>query len=321
MAKEQAKEQARERAAKRGEAGIGLEIYRLVAIDVFGKIIPGIVLVLGALFALGLPIRDTTVALHSVYAPETDCCPHDAPTGYQRRKEGRLHTYLVDLAPYQTGLAVLLLASVYVVGTVAVRGNKAKLDAASFRSIKDGIAVERWPVSQMRKKPLVRNKYPYPNLKQYFNARGLTRLGDKVPWTREDTGGKTVAFIRALKARIEFHEPHRYLVLHRLEARINMLLGIWHVLRVLFWISIIGLGFIGATLLLCCFVVEHPCWADSLETLASTVTILVACVLGWRGARRHFHYQRVRELTLIFEVAYQASLTNDDIFPEPSTGG
>lgn len=91
--------------------------------------------------------------------------------------------------------------------------------------------------------------YPYDNLKQYLDERGMTDLSKYIKWDMEDGNSKTKrtkSLICNMKSYIKHASPSDYGALQKMEAHIRFMNSIWYANKLLSKISSFFLAFCGA---------------------------------------------------------------------------
>ena len=174
--------------------------------------------------------------------------------------------------------------------------------------------------------------YPYPYLRKYLYARGLSHLADYVAWCESASKlGEDVSFrkqrskqiINIIKARSRtFQIPGMALDMMRNECHIRMLASVWFILKFVMSLSV------GALVIYVAFKLASPgfhvnsfinqVWGisnavewfcKSLQTpsFCCAIGLVIIALLAWRLCGHiecGFHYVRTREIVMILENAY-----------------
>lgn len=174
--------------------------------------------------------------------------------------------------------------------------------------------------------------YPYPYLRKYLYARGLSHLANYVAWCESASKlGEDVSFrkqrskqiINIIKARSRtFQIPGMALDMMRNECHIRMLASVWFILKFVMSLSVGALViYVGFKLASPGFhansfinqvwgiskAVEWFCKSLQTPSFCCAIGLVIIASLAWRLCGHiecGFHYVRTREIVMILENAY-----------------
>lgn len=170
-------------------------------------------------------------------------------------------------------------------------------------------------------------QFPYSHMKQYLETRALQHLAALVPWSGdrvETVGARTKMFINILKIRLHLFIPDLCVDLVRNEAHVRMMSSLWYAGRALRRFAL---------LLLVPPIVLWPFntavfWKDFAGFSLLSASLYTAAFWLQRSIVKSFHYQRVREVVYVLEMAYSAAkagwpevLTNLVVDPTNTSSG
>jgi hypothetical protein len=237
-------------------------------------------------------------------------------------------------------IGVITLVSSYVVGSVFFRQDPKRPDATSALYVwmkstnkeRRGLAVQSklagaealpgqeesgkytgWPCVRAFFRPgkylkmyKLDPQFPYPHLKCYLGARGLTHLTRYVPWCpiKEDFGFRTKMFINLLKIRLHSLAPSLCWHIVRNEAHVRLATSVWYASNCLLCLGVF------------CLVILVPIgvllwYKDLTPTLyapvATSTLVVFLCLIMKYQLRKCIHYMRVREVIYVLETSHLTS--------------
>jgi len=162
-------------------------------------------------------------------------------------------------------------------------------------------------------------EFPYLFLHEYLKDRELKHLAEMVPWHGEDPNThrhRTKAFVNILKMRLEFAFPEKCGTITRNEAHVRLMSSVWYLSRSLMWVSAAGFAI--------ALMAAGRAWTDlGISQLVRFFPLFLSCgliVIGTFWARhtieKFFHYQRVREIIHVLEMAYVAAKDKPEILED-----
>lgn len=309
-------------------------------VDILGGLVPGILLVTGALLALGTPLFD----LQSTLDPESG-----------RRSLERFERVLGAIAGAPATILFFVCLSsalmVYVVGHVFYRRDPKEPDRASFRLLlrdklvdhlvkkkftrlgarfriwKEGAEqlVSTESLSEELKRDfgatsLEECEFPYPHFKSYLGHRGLSYLDELVCW---DKSSRSKFHINILKSRLTQRYPAQSRQLVHIEAHVRLASGTWYVGRALNALSLLGLTTLAMALLPSVAIhATDPVQigrilGEHFWMIVPPVSVLLVSRFLHRKVERFFHYQRMREVGFVLETAWFAFRECPDLLSPP----
>lgn len=298
---------------------------REVIVDILGSLVPGFVFVVLLVPALGWPSFVLVRALGG-----------NRPQDYEI-----VRAFASVLAQFHLELFVGLIALSYIVGHLFFRQDPKIPDEKSFYRVQKIIG-ETGPV---RKEPetkaagedattsggpeSVRNtgdgnykvEFPYLYLHEYLTERGLTHLAALIPWRGNDKRThpfRTKHFVNILKIRLEFLFPDRYVTVARNEAHVRLMTSGWYVTSSLKWVA-----FTGTLLGFAAYVVTAARMDDfwpipNVDAILMPFIIVLASLTAKRQIERVVHYQRIREIIFVLEMAFWAQKYQPDLLDDLS---
>lgn len=294
---------------------------REVIVDILGSLVPGFVFVVLLVPALGWSSFILVRALGGNH-----------PQDYEI-----IRAFASGLAQFHLELFVGLIALSYIVGHLFFRQDPKIPDEQSFRRVQKTIG-ESGPVrkelddrgdtksngkpdekSESTKKDRDLNykvEFPYFHLYEYLSERGLTHLADLIPWRGDSSNThrfRSKHFINILKIRLEFLFPDRYVTVARNEAHVRLMTSGWYVTSSLKWIALMG-TFIG----LASYVITSLRIADfwpvsNVDAIIMPLIVFLAAITAKRQIERVVHYQRIREIIFVLEMAFWAKKYQPDL--------
>jgi len=167
-------------------------------------------------------------------------------------------------------------------------------------------------VKKLERKKKMDVQFPYLNLFEYLEHRGLHHLANIIPWkgTNPETHScRSKSFINLLKIRLEFDFPEKCGSITRNEAHIRLMSSMWYMscnlqrIGILSFVisfgALIVTGMIDSKWQQLCLI----CWSPML----CSALIIIGMWLMRLIIEKFFHYQRVREIVYVLETAYYAS--------------
>ena len=263
-----------------------------VVVDFLGSLIPGGVFLVG--FWIGL-VNPTGKALATLFSEDS--------------------VSSVDFSEFFLGISELGIGSTtvliavgallsFVVGTVFFRLSPNLVDEKSARRLTDSDLADGMVRAQCVRDAKI--EYPYTYLNEYLQQRRLDYIADFIPWTADDLDARTKHFANALKIRIFATAPHLYNVVARNEAHIRLSASLWYVCTALFWSSVFG---VVAILMISAAGFISGLATGAVVYIVAPLAILALSHLSTFHIEKSFHYQRVREILHILELASWLRLT------------
>ncbi|WP_028857476.1 hypothetical protein [Psychrilyobacter atlanticus] len=300
--------------------------FREHLVDIFGTLVPGILFLNFTIFTLAWPIW-------AILAEFDD---------------KRLMTYeiakrIIKFTKFfKSEIGIVLIIISYAFGRIFFRLNKDKVDEDSYRYIarkkllnketlenwvvrKKGEVSENWIVRKIKEISeywVIRSTknespicdYPYYYLYEYLESKGMSHLTKFVPWRGEDEETykyRATHRINAIKIRLMYYEPYSFTYIFRNEAHIRMMSSIWYVMT---YILRLGLILIIISIILLLYFPIDPSYLVTrriIPILTSFIMLVLAFIIK-RAIKKIYHFMRVREIVLILEGAYIASIENPD---------
>ena len=175
-------------------------------------------------------------------------------------------------------------------------------------------------------------EYPFPNLAEYLEQRGLGFLLCFVLWNGKPNF-RTKNYINILKVRLRFYFPNRCATIIRNEAHIRLASSTWYVGWGLHWCCIIATFGLMTSIVFCLgyslwlqsyFGLLEISYIDILNLIAKHLTIVLIILVVWLGSKyvrnkveRFLHYQRLREVVHVLDTAWVAFQFNPSILNPP----
>ena len=289
-----------------------LKSIRVGAVDFFGILIPGLLLIVicgtGFFLPMFLLVLDLTGA-------------------------GEVHWLILEPVWTGTALFVLIVLS-YVLGYVLRLSSPDQLDRISAeyvltkeREHNKYFDVDAWPYDFQDPQ----DKYPYFNFRNYLVKRGHTHLTDELvtwghdekvmkgeSWPDKARGGKSIkitkrskSVINKMKIDVNIYCPALAGLLESKEGHIRLLAGVWEAFR----FSKIFLRLSFPLVLLAALFFQFPGWWSSYNRALGINYFIYVFIISSLGLLVHysgnrieklFHYRRVNELFHIVQAAYIA---------------
>lgn len=268
-------------------------VVRELAIPFLGSLVPGIYLWLGIIFAVLPPI--------ALLLGASSFSPSAARFDFL----SNLPAILIDV---RSGPWVLFIVIAYVLGAIVSKQDPKITDQESFKRISKAIDKNHL-VTALACSKVEDCEYPYPNLSEYFETKGLKHLVPLIPW-KDNPGQKSKAYINKLKLHTELGFPYAYRVLVRNEAHIRLTNTVWHSSILIRYCCMFGLAIAS---ILTVFLLPTQIKAYPLDVIlmycisAAVFPLLVLLVSEFVriNIEKIFHWQRLRELFYIFETYYK----------------
>jgi hypothetical protein len=163
-------------------------------------------------------------------------------------------------------------------------------------------------------------EFPYPYLADYLQERGHDHLLPLVPW-RDGRRFRSKTFINRLKIRLQFHHPEKFRFVVRNEAHVRLATSMWYVGRALWKASFVGISLLLIALAIVLRRKSFPDVPAALEWLTPPfMLVAVVFVFGkycQTTIARFIHYQRLREVFYVLELAYTAFRDDPDKLSSP----
>ena len=281
---------------------------REVIVDILGSLVPGFVFVVLLVPALGWPSFVLVGALGGTRSQDYEV----------------IRAFATGLAQFHLELFVGLIALSYIVGHLFFRQDPKIPDEKSFFRVQKIIG-ESGPV---RKDPVpegedtrngagsYRVEFPYFHLHEYLSQRGLRHLADLVPWRGDDIEThkfRTKHFVNILKIRLEFLFPDRYVTVARNEAHVRLMTSGWYVTSSLKWIALTGTLIGIASYVATSWRIQDFWPIANVDAIIMPFIIFLAALTAKQHIERVVHYQRIREIIFVLEMAYWAQKYQPDL--------
>ena len=159
-------------------------------------------------------------------------------------------------------------------------------------------------------------EFPYDGLSEYLIARNHQHLADLIRLKPH----RTKTTINQLKIRLQFYCPEKYRPIIRNEANARMATSTWYITRTLIHCALLGLCLAVLAIgwkawKLGGWSMGMVPWADA--AVLSPLTILCLAYYVQRMDERSMHYQRLREIFYVLELAYTAFRDRPDRLASP----
>jgi hypothetical protein len=160
-------------------------------------------------------------------------------------------------------------------------------------------------------------QFPYPHYDEYLKVRGLHYLLPWVQWTKTKKH-RSKNYINRLKIMLRQNHPDRCASIVRNEAHVRLASSTWYVARVLLVLSLSGLVWL--SLLVWARVSSQSdtlgavVVGDFLPEIACSSIVVVFSLYARFSIARFLHYQRMREVYYVLEIALVTLLN-----PPPTT--
>ena len=291
---------------------------REVIVDILGSLVPGFVFVVLLVPALGWPSFVLVGALG----------------GNRTQDYEVIRAFASGLAQFHLELFVGLIALSYIVGHLFFRQDPKIPDEKSFNRVqkiigesgpvrmepvpenKDAKSTDKSQIVKKNGTGIYRVEFPYFHLHEYLSQRGLKHLAELVPWRGNDIKThdlRTKHFVNILKIRLEFLFPDRYVTVARNEAHVRLMTSGWYVAS-----SLKGIALTGTLIGIASYVVMS--WRISgfwpianVDAIIVPFIIFLAALTAKQHIERVVHYQRIREIIFVLEMAYWAKKYQPDL--------
>lgn len=156
-------------------------------------------------------------------------------------------------------------------------------------------------------------QFPYYYIKTYLNNRGLKYLGDHITWKGNENEDETheqnrsKMFINILKIRIKKESPRLFADVVKNEAHTRLISSLWYAVK---WISRLSITLIVFSPLIY-FSFNKEIKLEifiTVEFLQFLISIIILISIT-----KFFHYQRVREIVYVLEIAHEIETDNNSI--------
>jgi hypothetical protein len=285
-------------------------------IDFLGSVVPGLFAVV---LATAVLLPSVVVFCHGVEA----ICARGGAASPPALSVQLAAWKDVGFSPY--GNVGLLLVAAYILGSIFYRQDPKRPDVRSAQLVwrntdrdhRKELAVQN--PSDPQKRPSAYDvQFPYLFVGEYLEARGLTHLAKWIPWRGADPttwGFRTKMFMNILKIRLQFLVPERCKEIIRNEAHVRMASSTWYAGGWIVRCAGIALGSVLAVATLA--VVRHGATMDVFLSvvLLSLVVLALAWFIRWK-IEKFIHYQRVREIVYVPEMAHFAQESGFNLHSE-----
>jgi hypothetical protein len=159
-------------------------------------------------------------------------------------------------------------------------------------------------------------QFPYRDLKGYLLKRRLNHLANLVPWTKDNPSGRSKMFINALKVRLSLAVPERFAAIVANEAQVRLTTSVWYASLWLGLASFVGLvlWLLGLAVALTHCLGLHEgeayssdfvfqCWCTFPAVFSWILAVYAGGIIVRREIIKFLHYQRVREVVWLLEMA------------------
>lgn len=312
-----------------------LSILNDLYVDLLGTLVPG----LFAVILSGCSILLSATASYFLIFGNIE-------TGISVTKVGR-----VMVSNFHYEIAIITLVSSYVIGSIFFRQDPKRPDASSALYIwmnstpddRDGLASQSlgdwekmhalpfswkdkfrafWQPDNFINKYALDTQFPYPHLRCYLGARGLTHLTQHVPWCPHDKDFpsktrkfRTKMFINILKIRLQSLVPNLCKDIVRNEAHVRLATSVWYTATCLLFVGIFCIGLLalssgihiarfGGTGILSMLYIP----------VGSVLAISFFSLIVKYELRKCIHYMRVREVIYVLETSHLADQMLPDRF-------
>lgn len=287
-------------------------------IDFLGGLVPGVLFLAAAGFALLPPLHGLLTSLRGKEPLPTAAAVLSFLTALQRTPSAMWITLV---------LGAILLA--YVIGHLFYRHDPKQADRRSFNRVSKAMDC-RTPAARRANLGCENYKeceFPYPWFDAYLQQRGLTHLLPLARWCLHRGSWRSKNYINILKIRLRFHFPEKMGTIIRNEAHVRLAASTWYVARMLLFVS--GLGcFVAVTVIF--HAVLNSSWS-LITGWQQTLSLFLPCALApaivlalsaysYWTIRGFLHYQRLREIIFVLETAFTAFRDQPDILAPPFSG-
>lgn len=266
-------------------------LYRGFGSDLFGRLLPGLLFIIGTIVALSPPMyifmrSDSEISCMNALLSNAD-------------EIARILDSIWVL------LVIVILFLSYALGHLFFRSEIKQIDIKSYeRSLKKGLD-ER--IADLACDSTSGCEHPYPHLGEYLKKRGFDHLLPLVPWVdKSKSDFRSKKYMDILKIRIMAKDGELANTLVHNEAHIRLSSGLWFAADALKWVAAIGLGII----ILATLIEGNP-EISVLEKLRQATThigpifppgaVLLIAIYIQRRVTSFLHELRVREALFILE--------------------
>jgi hypothetical protein len=299
------------------EGAVSRISLRDVFVDIFGSLVPGMLLLL----TLGIILGTTALAGALVLTLSIKPDAHISAASVLERINGLASPLTIEIVLF------LVMAS-YVLGHSYYSQDLREVDRRSFERLFHLTKRSQFFVRRTRRGPSqspaddhwvahTREEcdFPYPRIRDYLNHRGLHHLASLVPWhgsTKSPTDSAahhTKNFINILKIRLVFYHPIKCGAISRNEAHVRLMASTWYMSRLL------GKAARGCFVVALLFIWQVWPWGIRhspvvfgviLFTCFFTLFVTVVCARTVQAIEETIHFQRVQEVVGVLETAYTA---------------
>lgn len=302
------------------------EIYRRrlaveeFLIDFLGGLVPGILFISAATFALLPPLHALTVTLSTLVLESV-----------QRTSLLEVTITLLQATantPSALWLMVFVVVAllVYITGHLFYRHDPNLADKSSFRRLMrnpefDTLDKRRCNLGCEKEEDC---EFPYLHMHDYLKQRGLIHLLPFILWRDESRKSyRSKSYINILKIRLRYYHPDKCGTIIRNEAHVRLASSTWYVAKILSWVGCVGVLIAIVSVLLSQSDTKLSGLAMNLSwhslAILAPLLVLILSVYSWWVIRGFLHYQRMREVIFVLETAYTAFHQNFALLNPPFT--
>jgi hypothetical protein len=153
-------------------------------------------------------------------------------------------------------------------------------------------------------------------LYEYLSERGLDHLADLIPWHGNNKNThpfRTKHFLNILKIRLEFLFPDRYVTVARNEAHVRLMTSGWYVTSSLRWIALVGTSLGLASYIVTSLRMDDFWPIQNVDAIIMPFIVYLAALTAKQQIERVVHYQRIREIIFVLEMAFWAKKYQPDL--------
>ncbi len=312
-------------------------------VDLLGGLIPGILFTIATFFALIPPLRALLVSI----SPKKDAGKEEIEmVSLSTAAENFFESIQNTPNMIWIGLFLFSLILSYVFGHLFYRKDPKVPDRKSFLSIskknkptkeeldelypgesdedfnkKNGRSRE---IDHLRKSfgcdSAQDCEFPYPHLDYYLRERGHDHLLPLVKWS-EKKEHRSKTYINRLKIRLAFHNPDKYRRIVRNEAHVRLATSTWYV-----GMNLLKFGLTGFVIVL--MAGAFYCWRHGwemswdaglffTESIISPIVVITVAVFAKYAIEQFIHYQRLREVFYVLELAYTTFRDKEELLKSP----
>jgi hypothetical protein len=294
--------------ARDGDEGVWsrLSLHEFL-VDFLGGLVPGLLFV-GALICSLIPASHALARALQPGVPRPDL-PR-LLGGFIQKTQNTPN--MIWIAAF---VSVIMLS--YVIGHLFYRRDPKEPDRRSFMRLKREAAKSdgKEPDVQWLKDNFACDtdencQFPYPYMNAYLRARNhehLACIADK--WSDDRGSGRSKTYVNRLKMRLAYWNPSKYRPVVRNEAHVRLATSTWYMSQSLLKVT----TFVSCPVLLVAILValvrrEGGGWAADwlYGSMVPTLIVIAAAFFSRRNCEAFIHYQRLREVFAVLELAYTA---------------